>query len=645
CICNPNFKYIIKRSTMKHLLLTITLCITSNTMILAQLSVAPNASNSTDTYIYASNVQIYVEDYIRLVENSAGTTEASIYLRDQAQLLQGGSDNQNRGSGFISVYQDSNSDAYDYNLWSSPVTKAVSGGANAGNRQYGMTNFHEATGITESSPATLTAGFNGISSPLQISYRWLYRWKNNTQEFIPIYGSTVVSPGKGFIMKGTDVTTAGIPETQNQNYDFRGRPHSGDISITLREDGTNFGGNPYPSALDLNAFFYDVDNVGKFTMIQYYDEDRTINSHLYLDNKAGYGTWAPGAESTIAPGEPGYNPGNYTVPVFQNFANDGTPLGGDNGNGDHIERRMAPIAQGFFIPSSPAVVGSDVLTFKNSHRVFVQESATFSEFRNSENFDGASGQNQIDPTEPQSQYFAPQLRINTYMGDSHMRQTLLILHDDTTDLFDLGWDAVSPLDATSEMYFPILVDDWDKFTPYPFVINAVPFDDILKQIPFTIDLDEKQNVVITGVEEIDLPIDHVYVYDALENTYQSIVAGNTASYVLDEGIHEDRFSIVFRKEFAINQEFIRESNDEASDLITMFQNNALTQLEVANPEGYEIAKAAIFDMRGRLVLHETNLGDNSKLTFPTGTFSDGVYLVLLTTSENLNIDYKIIVKN
>jgi hypothetical protein len=614
-------------------------------MTLAQLRVSPNASTSTDTYIYASNIQIYVEDYISLKENSAGATEASIYLRDQAQLLQGGSDNRNRGSGFISVYQDSNSDAYDYNLWSSPVTQSLSGNGTSGNRKYGITNFHEATGITESSPATLTAGYNGISSPLQISYRWLYRWKNNTQQFIPIYASTIVNPGKGFIMKGTGVTTAGIPETQNQNYDFRGRPHSGDISITLKENGTNLGGNPYPSALDLNAFFYDVDNVGKFTMIQYYDEDRTINSHLYVDNKAGYGTWTPGPESTIAPGLAGYNPGSYTVPVFQNFASDGTPLGGDNGTGDYIERRMAPIGQGFFIPTAPSVLSSDVITYKNSHRVFVQESTSYSEFKNSENIGVASGGNQIDPIDPQNYFYAPQLRINTYMGISHMRQTLLILHDDTTDYFDLGWDATSPLDASSEMYFPVIVDEWDKFTPYPFVINAVPFDDILKQIPFTIDLNEKQNVVITGVEEINLPVDNVYVYDALENTYKSIVAGNTASYVLDEGIHEDRFSIVFRKEFAINQEIVRKSNDEASELITMFQNNALTQLEVANPEGYEIDKAAIFDMRGRLVLHETNLGNNTKLTFPTGTFSDGVYLVLLTTSENLNIDYKIIVKN
>lgn len=660
---------------MKNLLLTASLCVSTASIALAQLYVAPNVSTSTDTYIYASNVQLYVEDYISLKPNSSGATEASIYLRDQAQLIQGGSDNQNRGAGLLSVYQDSNSDSYDYNLWSSPVSKGVTGGlTTAGNRNYGLINFTEALSLTEARQAAITGNFNGVSSPLEISHRWMHYWQNSTQSFQKMYGSVIVPAGKGFIMKGTDVTAAGVPETQVQNYDFRGRPNSGDITLALPsstlvgtefENGNTLIGNPYPSALDLNLFFYDPDNNDtdgsgmKFSMIQFYDEDRTINSHMYLDNKAGFGTWTPGPyQPDLSVGV--YNPGNYVVPQFQNFDNSGNPIDpvdpddtdGDTTNlshyGPEVDRRMAPIGQGFFIQSID-VSNNNTIMFKNSQRRFVREGeysslASGSEFRNSDNPFSVS-QDEIEPTDGENHFFAPQIRINTYMGDSHMRQTLLILHDDSSDNFDLGWDAISPMDATSEMYFPIVVDAWDKFNPFPFVINAVPFDDVLKRIPITLDIEEKMNVVITGIEEIDLPTNKMYVFDAENVTYQEITDNESASFVLDEGLYEDRFFIVFRKEFEVDQEIIREANRDAAELVTMFQNNPLSQLEVANPEGYTIDKASIFDMRGRLVMYKTNLGDSNKLTFPTGTFSDGVYLVVLTTSENLNIDYKIMVKN
>ncbi|NJM79583.1 MAG: hypothetical protein HC854_08195, partial [Flavobacterium sp.] len=82
----------------------------------------------------------------------------------------------------------------------------------------------------------------------------------------------VVEPGLGFTMKGvsgSDITIAhpisgslgdGVANnpSNNQRYDFRGKPNDGDISVTVGATaGPNYpnqtlAGNPYPSAINLN---------------------------------------------------------------------------------------------------------------------------------------------------------------------------------------------------------------------------------------------------------------------------------------------------------------------------------------------------------------------------------------------------------
>ena len=67
-------------------------------------------------------------DDISVTKDAGATNEnakSGIYLRDDAQLIQGASQStSNQGTGFISVYQDSNSDSYDYNFWSAPIASA-----------------------------------------------------------------------------------------------------------------------------------------------------------------------------------------------------------------------------------------------------------------------------------------------------------------------------------------------------------------------------------------------------------------------------------------------------------------------------------------------------------------------------------------
>ncbi|NNM22444.1 MAG: hypothetical protein HKO54_02725, partial [Flavobacteriaceae bacterium] len=348
---------------MKNLLLSLAMLFVSAS-IFAQLYVTPNTTTSSDSYIYVQDEVLFVEQDINLVENTNdATTEASIYLRDQAQLVQGTTSSANSGTGYISVFQDSNSDAYDYNYWASPVGNPTS----TGNRSFGIARVNDSISLTESQLANTTSGYNGWSSPLTVSTRWFFRWNPTTQRWLWNGTGNVVPVGYGFIMKGTDVTVHGDPFTdpQNQLYDFRGRPNNGDITVPVQAgvvatDGNTYNftltGNPYPSALDLKDVFYDADNT-EIDSFRYWDEDRSINSHYYVDNKGGYGTWIPGPQADDL------NPGVYTVPTFFNYDHSGNQGGSTGMMGAAFERRFAPIGQGFMVVANST--GSIII--KNVH--------------------------------------------------------------------------------------------------------------------------------------------------------------------------------------------------------------------------------------------------------------------------------------
>jgi hypothetical protein len=632
---------------MKNLLLSLAVAMIANVSY-SQLYVTPNnngtpgdTTDDTPSYVFVKNQLLFVEQDVNLVENTNTTTQlASIYLRDESQLLQGITASANSGTGYISIYQESNADSYDYNYWSSPVGRMFG----SGNQNFGVRRLNDSLSITNSIAAQTNTGFNSTSIPLSISTRWLYKWNPNTQRWVAMGGGNTVEPGYGFTMKGTDVTVHGDPynEPQNQRYDFRGRPNNGTITLPAQTaavpftDGTNyyftFTGNPYPSVLDLNLFFNDSDNQ-EIDAIRYWDEDRSINSHLYIANKGGYGTWIPGPTPYV-------DGGVYTVPNFMNYDNSGNPTTDTGVNGASFERLYAPVGQGFMVSSNSGFTDASPgqIMLKNSQRAttFIKESAAnFSEFRNP-----------INAT--------PLLRLHAIFGDNtHFRDMVIMFHKSASFDFDRGLDATHPSDgALTEAYFTINGDDPAK--KKNLVIQTVPYKGGENtMIPISFKLNEQTTVKLISAEIVNPPFQSVYLYDKLNDTYKQIFQGdqtlNPASILLDAGVYEDRFFITFR-----DLEVVTDDDDNDGPVIStrgitksvdFFQNNPAKQLEVSNPDGYDIKTLNIFDMGGKLVYSESNVGDSTKLTFPTASLSDAVYLVRLSTVDNQTIVYKINVIN
>lgn len=640
---------------MKNLLLFSTLLITTAGAF-AQLSVKPNGT--TDSYVYVKDQVLYVANEINLTRNTNGpsTTEASIYLRDNGQLIQGGTTSSNSGNGQLSVQQNTPvTNAWAYYYWCSPIgNPGTLATANPpGNRSFGVNFLYEPTGssLTAASNVQTTTNRDGLKTiPITISTRWLYTHVNPGTEAEGNYqrmnSGNNAPPGFGFTMKGVGLSAPG----NDQVYEFRGRPNSGTFTIPVDTGLMTLAGNPYPSALDLNKLFYDLPDNAALGTFRYYDEDRTVASHYYSQKPYGYGIYTVGIEDTdnipnnIPPGTLGI----YSEAPFYYYNS-----GGGNGTqvgigGNDQNKRFAPIGQGIMFVGD----ANSTVKIKNSYRVFFKEDTAGSVFQRPDGnttLDG--GNNAGGPTLSTSAETTtnvdnrtPQTRIWAIFDEAVTRDMVIAFYDQATDGYDRGLDGLSAQDLKTDAYFPIGNDDNRK----PYVINGTNYS-LDKKIPIAFKANSPTQIRLQVVEEVKKPYEHAYLFDSQENTYKeltnSTLAGVTLS--LPAGTYDNRFFIVFRNPNLKRD--IPENEIEAKDVVlanvNFFQNNPVQQLEVSNPEGYTIKSAMVYDMNGKLVIQEKNLGAKNKYSFYTGNLSDGVYLVKLTTTEDVAIDSKVIVHN
>src|SRR5690554_2681468 len=524
---------------MKNLLLYSTIFLTSASA-LAQLTVKPSAT--ADSYVYVKNQIIYVEKDINLIKNPSSDVEASIYLRDNGQLIQGGTESTNSGDGYLSVQQNSPvTNAYAYYYWASPVgnPRSVDSATvhGPGNTNFGLQSIYEERNTTPGVGTNARKSKNistkeGFSDPLTISRRWMYIHDEPGTEaegnYFRINASNGAPAGFGFTMKGVNEGILNGPDPtgpnfgHDQTYEFRGRPNNGDFEIPVKgpagggnpdktEAMMTLTGNPYPSALDLNQVFYESGNEA-LNAIFYYDEDRSVMSHLYSQKPFGYGVWVPGAKDTDPDKTKNTPPGEYVQATFFIWKSDGTNSGtGSASTRTNNNKRYAPIGQGFmFVGTDPNV--EKKVKIKNSHRIFYKEGTGSIFFRptgDDETAEENEGKGNHLSLSAQAATNAdnrtPQLRLYAIFDEALTRDMLLLFSPEATDGYDRGWDGLSPGGMKSDAFFPIGDDD----NRLPYVIQGTNFY-MDKQIPITFKLHKTSKIELRAVEEIKKPYKNAY---------------------------------------------------------------------------------------------------------------------------------------
>ncbi len=561
-------------------------------------------------YVYVADNYLYVEQDINIQKNSLDSLKGRIYLRNESQLLQGESGSTtNSGDGVISVFQEGTSNEYKYNYWCSPVGQPSS--SITGNRLFGIKLLNRPTGITASTPASITSDDDGTcsNSSLVISSRWIYEFLGTlTANFDPFFDETSLASGLGFTMKGvngTDSTTIlGVENNpgSNQRYDFRGRPNNGDIAIPIASGNATLTGNPYPSAIDLSAFLNDPDNSDCSGIAYFYEMSPDPNTHIEADYVGSYGVYT---------GTTGiYNPAFVGPdPIFP---------GMDFGRG------IVPIGQGFMVDG----LSTGSVTMKNSYRVFAKESlANNSLFERSATNKNKQIANVITK---ESESNTSLIRINSTLDNGLTRQITLVFDPRATDEIDRGFDARLFQKLPKDTYF-VLNDDKE------FVINTITFDSA-KRIPIGFNSNKEATFRIKVGEVVNAEnIQNIYLHNKKTDSYYDI-KNDACEIRLPAGSNNSQYEITFSKNAPSNN--IGQNNN-----VSVFQNNEMQNLTVSNVLQTELTDCSLYDLAGRLIFNNKKIGNQSSYQFSTASFANGIYIVTLTDKSGNQTTTKINIRN
>ena len=558
--------------------------------------------------------------------------------------------------------------------------------------------------VRNSNPAFPIVGFdsNLNAGGLNIASFWIYSFKSSTGyaawEIISNIGE--LDAGYGFTMKGVTgndptliSTETGVNNAGNaQRYDFRGRPNNGDINVeigpTLDANAPiqTLVGNPYPSALDLNYFLIEnsrgpgqsstfnysytlngntvnstINRTSVTTGIAYFwDSNPSVMSHYLVDYQGGYGTYSPVG---VIDGT-----GVYVNAVFYMYDESGTIIPGTDNTTlpQSFARRFSPVGQGFFV--SGAMLGSadgdqesTDISFNNRQRVFVQENTSTSQFRSQE-----SGNDSDEPT--------PGIGVSTYypdvnnmakprhikfsagINDTYARELAIAFVDNATEGIDVAMDAPTADNLATDVSFNIEGNN-------KYVINVVPRDEY-QWVPLTLKASGPTEFKFAVHSTEGFEYSDVFLVDRETETYHSIL-NDEVLMSLEDGIYEDRFFVRFTtadepeeetipeeteeeveevEDIAINDEnpFIEESVLES---FTIIQNNNSGQLEIYNPNNVAVNNVSLFDLSGKQIFNELNLGGQEEYTFSTNNLATGVYVVKFVTADGLTKGRKISIVN
>jgi hypothetical protein len=570
----------------------------------SQLYIKPYLNQ--DSYVYVEDQFIFVEKEIDLALNPTEPANAGIYLRNEAQLLQGNSNSTNSGMGLISVFQEGNATAYTYNYWCSPVQN------NSSSQLFGNILF-EPIDKTNSIKAKITGELNGNANPLTISNRWIYKFSGTDYSDWVYIGNTFdINPGEGFTMKGVsgtnmNVVLYGISNNpgNKQRYDFRGRPNTGNITLEINEDESRLVGNPYPSALDLNAFLQENKSI---TGIAYFWDSSPVASHYLNEYEGGYGAYSPAA------GNNGYVPA-----VFSKYDGSGNLINHNFETGNYFARRYSPIGQGFLVIGNKK--GS--LTFKNEYRKIEKINFSTSEFKS-----------KTIPLKTTGSENISLLRLNVEFNNKYTRQLLLIHSEIATSGIDHAMDAQNLSLLESDTGWLLENESY--------LINVLPFD-ISDKIPFYLNLSEKTELTFK-IAALDNFNSEVFLFDSETGLYYDL-KDQDFKIQLNEGEYHKRFKIAYNNPNLISpEEEIEEMIKPIKDY-AIFQNNPLTRLEINTSTQNTSTSIALFDGTGRKIFEFKNVANQNYFEFPTTNLSNGIYIVKITGPKGTIISKKVIVSN
>ncbi|QCY70338.1 T9SS type A sorting domain-containing protein [Antarcticibacterium flavum] len=556
--------------------------------------------------------------------------------------------------GYIVRAQQGTANSFNYNYWSSPVS--LQDAANNSTYTIGGVMMDGSSTSNYGKPLSFGAWHEfadgAPATPRKISNYWLHKFRgtaNVYSEWVHIGSTGTLLAGEGYTMKGT-AGNAAIED--RQNYVFKGKPNNGTIALTIGTDQNYLLGNPYPSAIDVNAFILEnlkdvtggKNDKNVFNGAVYFWDHFAGKSHILLEYIGGYAT------RNLLDG----------VPAISNDQR----VNANDQKSNKIPGRYIPVAQGFFINTTLdeeiagniTIHGGDV-KFKNSQRAFVREST--GNTGNALFLRPEQNSKSSEKTDDRSK-----IRLDFKSPMKFNRQILVGVDPNTTDGFDLGYDAPLNDNSPEDMFWMIGKRE--------FVIQGVPDFNPDRILPLGIYTQEKGDISISinKLENIEDDFD-IFLYDKEGDIYSDLRGGNY-EIEIEPGYYSDRFAIVFQikteqelpDEGEENEE---EEEEEETDKpgsgenpdqtepekldpekdygkVDIFYLSTNQELVLKNPDLLKIESVLLYSLSGQVIEEFYNLPVQKETRLPIRSYNSAVYTVKLYTERGL-VQKKIIINN
>ncbi len=496
-----------------------------------------------------------------------------IRLVGNSQLVQTHTTGLNLNSGTGSLYVDqtaATSSVYQSGYWSSPVRKVGSAagtsfsindvlkdGTNVGTTATPL--------VGEAADINFSSDLDGdaTTNPIKISSRWLAKFinANDWTRFVSP-NDPIFLPGEGWNMKSVGAT-----------FTFSGIPNDGDYSFTLDQNKFNLIGNPYPSALDAEAFIND--NSSEFNGVIYIYNGLSDNSHVR---------------------------GNYTGTY--NTIVSGVTVGGG---------RYLPIGQAFFVTKETP--GSGTLVFKNSQRTLTTLSDTGSLLAKSDKTKKGLINNDKELT-------TLKLDFKFNLSENEVRtRTVATVFRGLTDEYDIGFDAVMWGLQPTDLYLKVKGSD----SPY-IITGTFDFDSSL-EIPLVVQLDQDREVTFSINEKIKID-SPVYLNDRVLNEFYNLDEASK-SINLISGTYDDRFFITFNNTTLSNSDYNRD------DFLITIESKGNGEFLITNASNLQIENAKVYNILGAEVFNKEIKSNMNEINFNLNKLAKAVYIINIKTSEGI----------
>lgn len=481
---------------------------------------------------------------------------------------------------------------YEYTYWSCPVADETVGVALAkapSNRRfwYNAKNYLDATAETGNNNATIS-GQDDID--------------DNGNDWQIALANDLMIPGVGYAATQSSSTFTGLGS--QHNYTFTGKFNTGIINVPvyrndseLLDTNWNFIGNPYPSAISIDAFFNE--NVYSLNV------NGVLDGAIYL--------WSQNtAPSSSINGNEQYNFAQSDYAIINGI---GATAAQNPGGDGVVPNRFIPSGQGFFASFANAANASAVsgtikkgdVIFKNAMRVKDENTQFFKTAK-----------------ETKTNISANKIWVDLTSNNGVFNQILVGYVEGATNGFDTSfYDATRNLSTGASSIIYSLIDGNNQKLAIqgksPLSLNLDEeikigfYTSIKNETTYTLELSKFEGDFFNE--------NRVYLIDNLLGISHNL-SESSYSFISQIGEFNNRFKIIFNSKTLKSDRFYL---TEKELTITEINNNLI---QISVPANYVIKKVEIIDILGRTIY--TYKGIGSIEIYEVSKIKSNLYFVKVT---------------